>query len=203
MVSISDTRCDAGWSARIRGNWRNSSKGLAMNRSPRNRVIRSEQAVCSRHAVNMIPGSAWTKSGVLFSYVADGMTGSLYRHLRKAWREESRGRLCACSKVAIYFSGRIAPRSPRSSGFLQNEEDAERSGLSRSWTGFDSPVTKLHLLPGIWNDIHWRAIALLMGACWELRSASGCWRTLRPHPCSSGLVSSSCCSRRCSGVALP
>ena len=42
MVSISDTRCDAGWAADNPGNWRNSLENLPMTRSPRNRVIRSE-----------------------------------------------------------------------------------------------------------------------------------------------------------------
>ena len=116
---------------RIRGNWRNSSEDFAMIRSPTNQVTRSEQAACSRRVVNTIPGSAWTRSGAQFSYVADATTGSLYRHLRNAWRDESRGRPCACSKAAIYFSGRIALRSPRSSGFLQNEEAGQGRGASR------------------------------------------------------------------------
>jgi hypothetical protein len=50
------------------------------------------------------------------------MMGLPYRHHRNTWLEESQRRSCACSKAAINFSGRIAPRSPRSSGFLQNEE---------------------------------------------------------------------------------
>ena len=50
--------------------------------------------------------------------------GSPYRHHRSVWREKSRARPYACLKVAINFSGRIAPRSLRSSGFLQNEEIA-------------------------------------------------------------------------------
>jgi hypothetical protein len=41
MVSISDTRCDAGWAADSPGEL-NSSENLAMSRSPRSRVIRVE-----------------------------------------------------------------------------------------------------------------------------------------------------------------
>ena len=97
---------------------------LAMTRSPMNRDIRSEQVACSRHVVNTMPGTAWIRSDARFSSAVDDTMGSLCRHLRNAWREESRERPCACSKVAICFSGRIAPHSPRSSSFLRNEEGA-------------------------------------------------------------------------------
>ena len=80
----------------------------------------------------MIPRSALPKSGAQFSHVADGMMGSPYRHHRNIWLEECQRRPCACSKAAINFSGRIARRSPRSSGFLQNEEScAGETGAPR------------------------------------------------------------------------
>jgi hypothetical protein len=97
----------------------------------------------------MIPGSALPKSGAQFSYVADAMMGSPYRHHRNTWLEEYQGRPCACSKAAIYFSGRIAPRSPRSSGFLQNEESCAGNAASSveilvaEWLGLAPSETRV------------------------------------------------------------
>ena len=107
---------------RIRGNGRNSSENSAMIHSLRNRVIRSES---SRLLEARRQHNTWERLDQIGCPVlacGGWYDGIALPSSQERMGGESRGRPCACSKVAIYFSGRIAPRSPRSSGFLRNEE---------------------------------------------------------------------------------
>jgi 3-oxoadipate enol-lactonase len=133
MVSISDTRCDAGWAADNPVKLEELIKGFTDD--PFAGEPGHQSGICRllEARLSMIPGSALPISGVQFLHVADCTTGSPYRRHSSAWREESRGLRCACSRVAINFSGRIAPHSPRSSGFFLQNEKTVPAGRVERW----------------------------------------------------------------------
>ena len=125
MVSISDTRCDAGWAATILEIWRNSSEEFSDDpfaeepghQSGISRLLEARRQHDTWERIADIGCPVLTCGGL---YDGIALPSSQKRMVGRI-----PGRPCACSRVAINFSGRIAPHSPRSSGFLQNKKTVQ------------------------------------------------------------------------------
>ena len=116
MVSISDTRCDAGWAVdnpekleELIGNFTDDPfADEPGHHSGISRLLEARRQHDTWERIAHI-GCPVLICGGLYDGIA--LPSS-----QKRMAEESRGLTCTCSRVAINFSGRMASRSPRSSG---------------------------------------------------------------------------------------